>query len=40
MLGFQDRIALLAAVTLSVKDTGICYGLLVDTEAATVMMAL
>ena len=30
----------MAAVTLSVKDTGICCGLLVDPEAATVMMAL
>jgi hypothetical protein len=40
LLVLQARVAVLAAVTLSVKDTGICCGLLVDPEAATVMMAL
>jgi hypothetical protein len=40
VLAFQVRVAVLAAVTLSVKDTGICCGQLVDPETATVMMAL
>jgi len=40
LLVLQARVAVLAAVTLNGKDTGICCGLLVDPEAATVMMAL
>ena len=40
MLAFQVRFAVPAAVALSVKDTGICCGILVDPEAVMVMVAL
>jgi hypothetical protein len=40
MPAFQARVAVPAVVALSVNDTGICCGVLVDPEAVTVMIPL